>query len=138
MVNYETIFNDSFRRIQDNPQGGDHFFKVFYDRFISSSPEVAEKFEHTDMAAQRRVLKGSFYHVLNFFVTKEASDYLADIALTHDRHHRDIRPDLYDLWLECLIHTVEEHDDKFSDEVELAWRLVMVNGITYMKFKYDH
>lgn len=50
----------------------------------------------------------------------------------------DIHPELYDLWLECLIETVAEFDDGFRDEVELAWRLVLSPGIVYMKFKYTH
>lgn len=137
MAHYETIFNDSLGRILDR-NGGDAFFKGFYECFISSSTEVKQKFANTDMDNQRRMLKSSFYHMLTFFVTKETEKNIVEIARKHNMHHRDIHPELYDLWLECLIRTVKRHDSKFSDEVELAWRLVMANGITYMKFKYNH
>lgn len=50
----------------------------------------------------------------------------------------NIKPYLYHLWFECLIDTVREFDPLFSDDVELAWRLTLSSGITYMKFGYDH
>ncbi|HSP56757.1 MAG TPA: hypothetical protein VLO12_00455, partial [Halomonas sp.] len=55
----------------------------------------------------------------------------------HGREHLDIPPHLYDLWLEALIETVRRFDDQYTDEAELAWRLVMAPGIVYMKFHYD-
>ena len=48
-----------------------------------------------------------------------------------------IPPDLYDVWLECLMQTLKEFDPEYSSEVELSWRVVLAPGITYMKFKYD-
>lgn len=135
MVNYESVFNDSFGRILHLEGAGEALFSDFYERFISSSPEAAEKFKNTDMNRQRKMLKDSFYHMLSFSKAREVPDYLAQIAETHDRNHYNIGSELYDSWLECLIDTVEKHDSHFSDDVELAWRLVMAKGIAYMKFK---
>ena len=47
-----------------------------------------------------------------------------------------IRPELYDLWLDCLIRAVREHDRSFSSETERAWRNVMERGIEFMKSRY--
>jgi hemoglobin-like flavoprotein len=135
-LNYETVFNDSFGRILSEEGTGEAFFGDFYREFLASSPEVAEKFRNTDMKQQEKMLKGSFYNLLSFSTTNEVTDYLASVAEKHDRNHRDIKPKLYDLWLECLISAVERHDAEFSDDVELAWRLVMAKGIVYMKFRY--
>lgn len=135
-MNCETVFNDSFGRILQEAGTGEAFFRDFYDEFLSSSPEVASKFSHTDMDRQQKMLKGSFYQLLSFSTTNEVSDYLAGIAETHNHSHNDIRPELYDLWLDCLISAVAKHDAQFSADVELAWRLVMAKGIAYMKFMY--
>lgn len=138
MTDYQSVFSDSFGRILRAQGVGEEFFADFYDRFISSSPEVAEKFQDTDLVKQRTMLKESFYHMLSFSVSTGVPDALARIAGTHDRDHHDIRPDLYDLWLDCLIGTAAKHDPQFSDDVELAWRLTMAKGIAYMKFEHDH
>ena len=90
------------------------------------------------MDKQHKMLKESFYNLMSFSVFKEVPESLARVAATHNQANYDIRPALYDLWLECLISAVKGHDVQFSDEVELAWRLVMAKGIAYMKFKYSH
>jgi hemoglobin-like flavoprotein len=138
MANYETVFSDSVGRILRLEGTGEAFFADFYRRFVASSEEVAEKFKNTDMAKQRKMLKSSFFHMLSFSVSNDVPEFLAQIAETHRRSNYDIRPALYDLWLECLIATAKQHDSLFSDEVELAWHLVMARGIAYMKFKYAH
>lgn len=135
-MNYEVAFSDSFGRILRADGTAEAFFNDFYEQFISSSREVAEKFKNTNMEKQRKMLKASFYNMLSFSTEKEAPDHLAHIAETHNRDHYDIRPELYDLWLECLIGTAMKHDSQFTDDVELAWRLVMAKGIVYMRFKY--
>ena len=67
----------------------------------------------------------------------DAADlYLEYIARQHDRHHLNIEPDLYDLWLEALIDTVREFDNEFDEEIENAWRSVMRYGIEYMTSRY--
>jgi hemoglobin-like flavoprotein len=138
LMNYETVFNDSFGRILSEEGAGEAFFHDFYRDFLSSSPEVSDKFRSTDMREQQRMLKASFYHLLGFSSSDSVPEYLADVAEAHDRNHNDIRPGLYDLWIECLMGAVKKHDNEFSDDVELAWRLVMAKGIVYMKFRYAH
>lgn len=55
----------------------------------------------------------------------------------HGRDGRDIRPELYDLRLDCLLQAVKEFDDRCSDEVEAAWRHVMQEGVEFLKTRYD-
>lgn len=50
---------------------------------------------------------------------------LTDRARTHDHHHLDIKPELYDLWLESLICTAQEFDSQWSDAIEFAWRKIL-------------
>ena len=128
------IFHDSFSRC--NHQDG--FFKRFYEIFVNSSDEVKEKFKNSDMEKQVKMLSNSFY------TTKLANsesaiilENLKNLAASHGHKDRDIRPELYDLWLDCLIQTVKEHDELFSSDIETVWREKMQVGITYMKSHYD-
>ncbi len=137
-MSYERIFDKSFDRVSAQTCGGREFFQAFYERFLDASPEVRAKFRDTDMAHQRRMLKKSFFSLVAFYASGSVDNILERIALNHGVHGLDIPPRLYDLWLECLVETVREFDPGFEDDVELAWRLVLSTGITYMKFKYDH
>ena len=83
-------------------------------------------------------LKESLRHILSLFISTEENNYIKEIAKVHNRDNLDIWPVLYDLWLESLIETVQKYDEKFDEDIELSWRMVMSIGITYMKFKYDH
>ena len=127
----------SFERVNSQEIGQCCFFEAFYKRFIDAAEEVAEKFKHTDMEQQQKMLKRSFYSLLTFYASYQADHCLEQIAVKHNRFNLDIQPELYDLWLEILIDTVKDFDPEFSNQIELVWRLVMAPGITYMKFHYD-
>lgn len=131
------VFDASFARALAREVDGRSFFDAFYERFLAASPAVAEKFRHTDMHRQQVMLKKAFYHLVSFYASSHADHYLDQVAIRHGRHHLDISPALYDLWLETLVATLWDFDRECSDEVELAWRLVMAPGIVYMKFHYD-
>ena len=115
------------------------FIEAFYERFISSSEEIRAKFAGTDMKRQVRMLEDSLY-VVAVAVQGEEGSYargdLPRIAARHSRKDLDIRPGLYDLWLECLIETVRTHDPQFSQEIEAAWRETLAFGVNYMRERY--
>lgn len=136
-MNTERIFDQSYERVLAGQVDGRAFFEAFYDAFIGSSSEVAQKFKHTDMTRQQAMLKKSFYHLLSFYACNNADYYLDKVAISHNRYHLDIRPGLYDHWLDVLLATVRRFDPEHDDSVELAWRLVMTPGIVYMKFHYN-
>jgi hemoglobin-like flavoprotein len=115
------------------------FLDAFYRSFVASSEEVRAKFAGTDMKQQVRMLEDSLYVVAVAVQGEEGSlarSELPRIAARHSRKDRDIRPELYDLWLECLIETVRTHDPQCSAEVEAAWRETMAFGIDYMRARY--
>lgn len=136
-MDIETVFDASYARVLERQVDGKGFFEAFYERFVAASPEVAEKFRHTDMPRQQAMLKKSFYHLLTFYASSHADYYLDKVAISHNRRHLDIHPPLYDLWLETIVATLRDFDPAFDDTVELAWRLVMTPGIVYMKFHYE-
>lgn len=136
----EELFNDSYERIVNwelPASSQDNFFSSFYDRFIASSPAVKEAFRNTDMERQARMLRQSIVFLINFYATGNADDFLKRIADRHAKQDLDIRPELYDLWLESLLATVREYDPKCDDETEDAWRKVLTVGIDYMKAAYE-
>ena len=127
-------FDESLRRCNSNAE----FFDRFYDRFITSSPKVREKFTHTDFVRQRRALRASL-HLMPLAAEDPENGpqrYLTDLALRHSRKQLNIGSELYDLWLDSLLETVQEFDPEFTPEVAAAWEEVMMVGIQYMLKKY--
>jgi len=115
------------------------FLEDFYRRFIASSEEIRAKFAGTNMKRQVQMLEDSLYVVAVAIQGEEGSLVCGDlprIAARHSRKDLDIRPGLYDLWLECLIEAVRTHDPQFSGEVEAAWRETLAFGVDYMRERY--
>ena len=141
-MDIESCFQASYARLVGEGVGitdrGQRFFSRFYDHFIASSSEVEKKFINTDMERQVQMLQKSMYQMMSFYLLGTDGEHLQKIALSHARNHYDISPELYDLWLDALLHTVSELDDGFTPEAGLAWRIVMTPGILYMKHYYDH
>lgn len=126
------LFNDSLERTSGTP-----LLERFYELFVAASPEVAAKFAHTDFRQQRRAVKVSLYMMMSAAMGHLEGDvHLTRIAQRHSRAGLGIRPELYDLWLDCLVQAVGEHDPAFTGATERAWRRVLEPGIELMKSRY--
>ncbi len=115
------------------------FLVAFYDRFLGASAEVREKFRGVDMKQQARVLEDSLYVVANAVQGREGSPARGDLPRLAERHSRrnlDIRPELYDVWAECLVETARAHDPQWADDVAAAWRETLAFGVEYMRRTY--
>ena len=115
------------------------FLEGFYDRFVGSSEEVREKFRGVDLKRQVRMLEDSLYVVAVAAQGEEGSparNALPWLAERHSRRDLDIRPALYDLWIDCLIETARAHDPEFDPEIEAAWRETLTLGANYMRERY--
>ena len=115
------------------------FLEGFYDRFVGSSEEVREKFRGVDLKRQVRMLQDSLYVVAVAVQGEEGSPArgpLPFLAARHSRHDLDIRPGLYDLWIDCIVETARVHDPQFSPEIEAAWRETLTFGANYMRERY--
>lgn len=137
MKDYLTFFRESYVRVLAGESQQDEFLEAFYEAFVAKSDEIAAKFAHTDMRRQREMLLRSLQHMVDFSVQRQASEALRRTAERHSASQIDIHPGLYDTWLDSLVETVQLFDPRFSDEIELAWRVVLAPGIVYMKFRYD-
>jgi truncated hemoglobin YjbI len=131
-------FEASYARLFGESVGADEsadaFFEAFYQRFLSDDG-IAELFRGTDMRRQAAMLRKSFFHLAGFYVTSSPSGELERMARVHYR--LGIGAELYDVWLDSLIATVAEFDPECDEATELAWRLALMPGVTYMKL-YDH
>ena len=127
------LFNDSLQRCTTRPG----FLERFYEIFAASSEEVAEKFKRTNFQKQAILLKASLYlMVLAAWKKPEGHAHLERIAQLHGRNGLDIRPELYDLWFDCLLRTVKEYDRGFNARTKRAWHTMMQSGIKFMKSRY--
>jgi len=137
-MDFERIFDESYERVLKVQHNKEHFFEAFYNRFIEADSRVAVHFKNTNMEHQQQMLEKSFYRLVVFYATNYADDYLERIAIKHSKLALNIAPDLYDIWLDNLMTTVADFDPLHDENTELAWRLVLSTGITYMKFKHRH
>jgi hemoglobin-like flavoprotein len=126
------LFNDSIERCSSKSD----FLRRFYTLFLASSDAVAKKFERTDLRKQARMLKTSLYIMMLASDESERIAHLERIAKRHSRAELDIRPELYDLWLDRLLQAVKEYDAMFDAETEAAWRRVLQPGIEFMQSRY--
>lgn len=129
-ASYERLFGGGI----GTDESADPFFAAFYRRFLED-PGIRELFRSTDMQRQVTMLRKSFFHLAGFYVTNAPSGELERMADVHSR--LGIGTEHYDLWLDCLVSTVAEFDPESDATVELAWRLALTPGITYMKL-YEH
>jgi hemoglobin-like flavoprotein len=130
---HATVFAESLDRCLE---AGD-FLESFYDRFLASSEEVRSHFQNTSFDRQRAMLRGAFFMMRDAAREGGTHDpYLRYVAERHSRRDQNIRPELYDLWLDCLIETVADFDPKYDHDVEEAWRNIMADGIRVMKKAY--
>jgi hemoglobin-like flavoprotein len=127
------LFNDSIERCSCRPD----FLRRFYTLFLASSDTIAKKFEHTDLRKQARLLKTSLYIIMLASGESERIVHLERLAKRHSRAELDIKPELYDLWLDRLVQAVKEFDPMFDSETETAWRRVLQPGTEFMKSRYQ-
>ncbi|WP_022963926.1 globin [Halopseudomonas pelagia] len=111
------------------------FFDDFYQRFLDSSEEVREKFVNTNMPAQKQLLRQG---ILNLVLYSRGlpPTKLKALAESHSRGKLDVQPHLYELWLESLLLTIEQHDSSFDTSIKHAWAEVLRKGIDVIKSGY--
>ena len=90
-------------------------------------------FRNTDMARQKELLTIT----LSYMMLAHSSPQLLDrVAVKHNHMNLDIKPHLYDFWLESMIAAVHQTDPKFTREVAKAWRDTLKPGIDYLVSRY--
>ncbi|AMR65824.1 MULTISPECIES: globin [Pseudomonadaceae] len=111
------------------------FFDDFYRSFLDSSPQIRAKFAETDMPAQKLLLRQGILNLV-MYARGMSDSKLRALGESHSRGRLDIRPELYDLWLDALLLTVSGHDKQFNESIRNAWREVLNKGISVIKAGY--
>ena len=137
MQDYLELFTESHKRATTARVDGKEFLEKFYEMFIGRSEEIAEKFKNTDMQRQREHLHMSLNHMIYFSIDRRASEELLRVGRMHGGANLNIRPGLYEDWLDSLLDAVKLFDGDYDQEVDLAWRVILAPGVAYMKNQYD-
>ncbi len=128
---------DQFLQSLDRCIENEKFIPAFYDRFLSTSDEIRDKFHHTDFEQQNKMLLRSLKLAAGATAgDPESLRELQERARTHDRNHLNIEAQHYNIWLESVIETVHEFDEEWSENVESTWRTILGYVISYMVKRY--
>lgn len=111
------------------------FFDDFYKTFLNSSPAIREKFVKTDMAAQKHLLRAGILNLV-LFARGMPETKLRALGESHSRTGFNIRPELYDIWLDSLLQTIRQHDPELEPADLLAWQETLGKGIDVIKSHY--
>ena len=113
------------------------FFDTFYERFFAKSPEVPPKFARTNMDRQKQVIMASLLWVLRLYTGDPiAKTEIEKLSETHKQSGYDIKPELYDLWLDALCESFARHDPEYTPELEQRIRRVVQPAIDLMRSRY--
>jgi hemoglobin-like flavoprotein len=128
---YTELFGSSYlKAVLSNPTG---FFDRFYQLFRKADSRVDQLFGGTDMNRQLLMLEESLLYMIDFSKSRVSSSRLQDIADSHGSKNMNIPAQLFDVWMECLLDTLREHDPEFDLDTETAWRVAFAPGLAYMK-----
>ena len=113
------------------------FVACFYRNLFAAAPHAEARFANTDFERQHKLLQHAIGLLLSF-PTQTATEptILRRVADRHKRDDLDVPPDWYPDFVDALIQTVAEHDDRYSDDIAEAWRSTVSPGIEYMKAQY--
>ena len=126
---HKQLFLDSLERCAED----ENFIPSFYRHFLSTSSEIRYRFRDTDFEKQNKMLLGSLRLAAGATQgDQESLRELRDRAETHDRHHLNIKPELYSIWLDSVIETARDFDRLWSDEVEESWNVILGYVINHM------
>ena len=128
---YRQLFHDSYLRCVVSDQDG--FCTRFYQLFMASDPKISKMFINTNMDRQISLLQESLLHMIDFSNSNVANERMQRIATYHGSRELNIPVRMFDLWMDCLVATVEERDARFDPHIEMAWRVFLAPGIAFMK-----
>jgi hemoglobin-like flavoprotein len=107
--------------------------KRFYELFLEADPRFKEMFRNTDFQKQTDLLTHGIM-VLIQYSEGSASGEMAvrRIGELHKPGKVNVTPDMYPIWVDCLMKTLRELDPEFTRELETQWRLALRKGINTM------
>ena len=129
--------NDSVRQSFDRCEATGDFAERFYEAFLHAAPDVASLFAQTDFEKQRKLLRGTVYIMVTRTVDDPtARETLGKIGRSHSRSGLDIRPELYEVWLDSVCEAVQLLDPEATPDLDAAWREQLRPGIDLITALY--
>ena len=102
------------------------FLSRFYTIFIDTHPAIAETFRGTDWKQQVHLLRhGVSASILYAGGGELGTHELQRLHKSHGKKGYDIKPWMYDNWLDALMQTLAETDSQFDPHLEQRWRDAM-------------
>ena len=124
---------DRFLHSLDRCTADENFIPTFYGRFLSSSDEIRAKFVLTNFKKQNEMLLRSLTLAAGATAGERASlREIRERAETHDRHHLNIEPRLYEIWLDSVIGVASEFDPEWNETVEEASQTILGYVVKHM------
>ena len=110
----------------------------FYERFLDSDPRLPFMFEKTDFSEQRELLSHSINLAILFAGGSEkGKEGLSKVRKSHSKKELNIPPEMYPLWINSFLQTVQELDDQLSEKVLSEWEEVLNFAVNYIKGGYN-
>ena len=126
------IAQQSYSRCLRSPD----FLPRFYEHLLASDSAIPPMFAETQFPRQYRLLQHALGLLLSY--GNRPDDLLLErLAAKHSAKSINVRPTMYALFVDSLVATIREFDDRCDGEVEGAWREALRPGLDYMKSKYD-
>lgn len=127
---------DQVREVQNSYErclaNGD-FITSFYDEFLGSDPEVAEKFKDTDFTSHYKMIRNGISAVIMFSEGKTSGKTgLETIRKSHSETGLGIDSKFYNVWKKALITTVAYYDGKYDADIKKSWSNVMDFAIKFI------
>lgn len=126
------IAQQSYSRCLRSPD----FLPRFYELLLKSDPAVPPLFADTEFPRQYRLLQHALGLLLSYG-NKPDDMLLERLAAKHSKKSIGVAPGMYALFVDSLLATIREFDDRCDDEVEVAWRDALEPGVEFMKSRYD-
>lgn len=103
----------------------------FYKRLLAADLRIQQAFSHTDFEQQRKLFTHGLLMLLQFGNDKTVGKIaIRRLSESHGHAGMNIAPELYPVWIKCLLATVAELDPEYSPELEKKWHLNLKKGIT--------
>jgi hemoglobin-like flavoprotein len=117
----------SYVRCQKAPE----FFRAFYNRFLARDPAVAPYFATTSFDKQEKLLQHGLSMLL-IVARRSNPNLLNRLVDRHGPRGLNIPSNLYPVFLDSLLETVQEFDSACDPAVLQAWRVSLKPGIALL------
>ena len=131
-ADYATV-EASYDRCLEN----EGFYDTFYEKFLAKLEEIPPLFANTDFRKQKQMIRMSVRMMVRLGAGEDGTKLaISKLGESHSRRQHNIRPELYDLWLDALCESIAHHDPEYTSELEQKWRDTMQAGIKMMISMY--